>query len=663
MNRFRFQPVGALAASVAAAATFAPAAQADFTTRRWTSDTNFELVISHMPDFDQQRSGLGACGSGTPGANFCVPTSTANLFAYIAQHGDTSVSPGDHNWISSTNYTTATNFISTLASKMSTSDCNGTSNSDAYKGAKDLMRSEAGSDFVVEHESWSIFNVVTLKEMTRESVDNKAIQEFAYGKYETLGTNACGETVINRKGGHAMTFVGALRSGTTRKISYHDPDDDTNTASQSAFVTSEKDCPWMTDLVVFSSVTGSCWGFNQSMNWVKRSTGDEYMRLLDSRISIRPASSHSWGSYTGLVGGVSVATVAGTFVPGELEHLSASAQGVSLDANAKPSLAVSPSGIPFLLVPGVAGGLFVEQRNDAGSTLVPVSLANAGLPATPISAIAFNGDRTLMAVCGRTVYAIAGLDGGKPSADEAQPAVVWQQQVPFDIAAIVPMPADASESGIRSLVVSADLHSIMSIGGDPAIQPTMRAVPQQLQFDLDRVNATTIVADRMGTLWFAQSGDQHLKALTPNGNFFITPLAVANITGLAIDDLDNLLVVDNGTVRCFSMGPTGVSETGLQRSKFAGQVVGNGFTVCRSSSNYEPRFHGGAGWRSVPDPIAAPNVCLGDIDGNGSVDGSDMATLLGSWNSVQNAAADLDHDGIVAGSDLAILLTSWGVCH
>ena len=174
---------------VAAAATFTPAAQADFTTRRWTSDTNFELVISHMPDFDQQRTGLGACGTGADGANFCVPTSTANLFAYIAQHGDPSVAPGDHNWTSATNYSTATNFISTLATKMSTSNCNGTTNSDAYHGAKDLLRSEAGSDFVVEHESWSIFNVVTLKEMTRDSVDNKSIQALVYGKYKTVGTN------------------------------------------------------------------------------------------------------------------------------------------------------------------------------------------------------------------------------------------------------------------------------------------------------------------------------------------------------------------------------------------------------------------------------------------------------------------------------------------
>ena len=92
----------------------------------------------------------------------------------------------------------------------------------------------------------------------------------------------------------------------------------------------------------------------------------------------------------------------------------------------------------------------------------------------------------------------------------------------------------------------------VSIGGDPAIQPVLRAVPQQMQFDLDRVADTTVVADRMGTIWFAQAGDQHLKALTPNGNFFTMPLPVANITGLAIDDLDNLLVVDNGVVRCFS---------------------------------------------------------------------------------------------------------------
>ena len=65
--------------AMAAIIAIAPSANADFVIKRWTSDTNYELSMSHLPDFDQLRTGLGACGTGVAGANFCMPTSTANL--------------------------------------------------------------------------------------------------------------------------------------------------------------------------------------------------------------------------------------------------------------------------------------------------------------------------------------------------------------------------------------------------------------------------------------------------------------------------------------------------------------------------------------------------------------------------------------------------------
>ena len=398
------------------------------------------------------------------------------------------------------------------------------------------------------------------------------------------------------------------------------------------------------------------------MNWLQRNTDDGFLRLLDQRMSIRPASAHSWSSYTGLLAGVKVATIAGTFVPSELQHLDANAQGVSVDIGAKPCLTLSPSAIPYLLVPGLTGGLFVEQRDSLGVRMVPLNLTNAGLPSTPISTIAFHGDRNLLALCGRSVYAISGLDGGKPGLDDMQPQVAWHQDLPFDAIAIVPLMADASDSGIKSLVISNDLHTIMTIGGDPAISPVIRTISQQLQFDTDRIDQTTIVADRMGTLWFAQAGDAHLIAVTQNGNYFTLPLPVTNITGLAIDDLDDLLVADNGVVRCFTLTPNGVVETGLQRSKFAGQQVGNGFMVARSGSNYEPRFQSGPDWGTSPEPTSSGIICTGDVDGSGAVDASDMAMILGAWNSVQNPNEDIDHDGIVGASDLTFVLANWGAC-
>ncbi len=52
---------------------------------------------------------------------------------------------------------------------------------------------------------------------------------------------------------------------------------------------------------------------------------------------------------------------------------------------------------------------------------------------------------------------------------------------------------------------------------------------------------------------------------------------------------------------------------------------------------------------------------LGDLDGNGRVDGVDLMTLLNEWGTT-NAVADLNDDGVVDGFDLGILLLAWSSC-
>lgn len=53
-----------------------------------------------------------------------------------------------------------------------------------------------------------------------------------------------------------------------------------------------------------------------------------------------------------------------------------------------------------------------------------------------------------------------------------------------------------------------------------------------------------------------------------------------------------------------------------------------------------------------------PAVVIGDLDGNGVVEGADLALLLGAWGTA-GGPADLDDDGTVGGSDLAVLLGNW----
>jgi hypothetical protein len=62
----------------------------------------------------------------------------------------------------------------------------------------------------------------------------------------------------------------------------------------------------------------------------------------------------------------------------------------------------------------------------------------------------------------------------------------------------------------------------------------------------------------------------------------------------------------------------------------------------------------------VPDECE----CIGDLDGNGSINAADLAGILNAWGPAtgENAAADLDGNGVVNAADLASLLNAWGLC-
>ena len=69
----------------------------------------------------------------------------------------------------------------------------------------------------------------------------------------------------------------------------------------------------------------------------------------------------------------------------------------------------------------------------------------------------------------------------------------------------------------------------------------------------------------------------------------------------------------------------------------------------------------------VDDPdavIVVGESCLGDITGDGEINGADLGLLLGAWGVCGEGPcpADLTGDGTVNGADLGILLAVWGGC-
>ena len=55
--------------------------------------------------------------------------------------------------------------------------------------------------------------------------------------------------------------------------------------------------------------------------------------------------------------------------------------------------------------------------------------------------------------------------------------------------------------------------------------------------------------------------------------------------------------------------------------------------------------------------------CLGDLNGDGIVDGADAGLLLAQWGACPSGCSgDLDEDGDVDGADLGLFLSAWGPC-
>lgn len=58
-----------------------------------------------------------------------------------------------------------------------------------------------------------------------------------------------------------------------------------------------------------------------------------------------------------------------------------------------------------------------------------------------------------------------------------------------------------------------------------------------------------------------------------------------------------------------------------------------------------------------------PACCIGNLNGDGAVDGADLGILLNLWGTCPAPCpADLNRDGLVDGADLGALLAGWGPC-
>ena len=100
----------------------------------------------------------------------------------------------------------------------------------------------------------------------------------------------------------------------------------------------------------------------------------------------------------------------------------------------------------------------------------------------------------------------------------------------------------------------------------------------------------------------------------------------------------------------------------LQSTRVCGNTAPTHAQIAASSGAIVTELDGACIANDCDDCPTAP-PCPADLDGSGSVDGADLATMLASWGACRKGCvADLDGNGSVNGTDLAILLGAWGAC-
>lgn len=114
-------------------------------------------------------------------------------------------------------------------------------------------------------------------------------------------------------------------------------------------------------------------------------------------------------------------------------------------------------------------------------------------------------------------------------------------------------------------------------------------------------------------------------------------------------------LTSRGTLQFTDTGPVALESTPFE--VFSSDVEGDGDLDLVVAALLESGVAGTSAELVVYRTDGPPSI-LGDVNGDGAVDGADLGLLLGAWDT-STPDADLNDDGIVDGADLGLLLGNW----
>ena len=631
---------GFQAAAIFSAAFAASIAPADVQTAIYLADNAFSYKIRHMPDLDQRRLLLP-----NQGAAYCVPTSTLNLLAYAADHGFPNVRPGDRNWQLAENYNDMTGYIFDMGEIMNTDPVNGTGSPWAATYVWlfiDQVPLVAFSYYKTDN--WT----PKIQDLVKTAVNTGSIVEFAYGRYRLLTELPGFITVDERTSGHEVTLSEAQRFGNDINIGIRDPADESQSGlylvTQSTFGT--RMLPDAQEKLVFfedgSVATSTVLQFPPS---------GANVAIIDSYMALRPMSGYGWSPSQGII----VAAVANGFLGnpgGGQQTVSFEAQSLLLDAVLAPDanssfvLLDAANGVPELLV-------CVDHTDGSTKTLNDYASA---------SQLVFGRKRELYIMQSEIITCI-NVDGDEPAPISS---------------AFMPAPPrgmaynDATDQLVVLLPQTNQLALYRERVPD-GVPPTMINIPSNIPMEGDGSVAVNPVD---GLYAFATQTSHSIYTVNTNGpaGVDVREISLPEITeptSLSFNDMGDLFAKTADGVVQLRRNPTNGLWQLVDKPFFGDMTIPmSDFQVTCSRTNFDPEIHGGPEYTnfepSENDDLFSTDFmvldCNADINGDGVVDGADLAAMLAAWGSCDICIADMNGDRIINGADLAALLAAWGDC-
>ena len=595
---------------------------ADVITSEYISSTNFKFQIDDMPDFDQLRDTLGADANGDPGGMYCSPTSQTNLLGYITTHGFEDVGPREADWENEEDYGVVTAIISNQASLSSTQPLNGTSSGGAFDALVYFLNARAPGVFSVTSNSATNTTGPTLRSIVENNV-NGAISMFGYGIYDSLGEDEFGRLVLDRNGGHAVTFAQGFCLGNDQEIGYNDPDDSTITSTQSNFSLDQYDVE--STHFVRSDTLSNAWQLG-SRTGSRIMRGATRYRIIDSVIHIRPRGCYSWDSsenqftieWAGTLDGYNPTSLLSGPVAGNLTDIDLGPLGNSI------WYADEQTGQPWR----------IELANGNATELVHPH---------EVLQLEFARDYSLIYLGKQQISRVHPY--AEPGANMPQPQTAF---LPWHRGYIA-----MSIDHMTNTCWFADEQAVFRITASLDGDPNQVQMPDQWPQGLDIMDLAVTGIPDMPISILGQDGRVMLCGVSESGQLIMKDVIWTDGTISSVQFNDERDLV-------------GYSEQGIQLHRnvdgdwsmlddhpFKGRVFSGRAVMAMSRSNFDPQMHTGEKWRHVRDVVGV----AGDLNEDGVVDIDDLLKLLGNFGN--SGDGDFDADGIVSIDDLLHLLGLW----